>query len=91
MSTLNQAALDAAYHAFWAHPGDSRPSVEAAIRTYMAEAFKPGAGELIVGEAIQPQRDYRKELWIEAWKTNGSSLTANTALQQFDTTFGDSK
>ena len=90
MSTLNQAALDAAYHAFVAHPGDSRPSVEAAIRTYMA-VTTPSPVKMIGGEAIQPQRDYRKELWIEAWKTNGSSLTANTALQQFDTTFGDSK
>ena len=54
MSTLNQAALDAAYHAFVAHPGDSRPSVEAAIRTYMA-VTTPSPVKMIGGLSHDPR------------------------------------
>lgn len=99
MSTLNQAALDAAYRAFVAHPGASRPSVEAAIEAYLAEVFKPG--ELIVGGAIEPQRDYRKELWADvaiAVARSDSATSkyapgdfADTTLAKFDAQFGDAK
>ena len=91
MSPLKQAALDKAVDAFLNDDGTTCEGVAAAIEAYLEEAFKPG--EPIVGEPLEviPQRDYRKELWIEAWKANGSSVSANAALQQFDMTFGAAK
>lgn len=89
MSTLNEVAFRKACIAYGDCQGGWEDRLDAAIEAYLAETFKPG--ELIVGEAIQPQRDYRKELWIDAWNKTGSSIAANAALQQFDMTFGDAQ
>jgi len=89
MSTPNEAAFNKACIAYADYDGGWEERLKSAIETYMTEAFQPG--ELIVGEAIQPQRDYRKELWIHAWNKTGNSTTANAALQQFDMTFGGAK
>lgn len=87
---MNRVALTAAVQAFRDHMGDTGESIEAAIQTYMAELCKPG--ELIVGEAIQPQRDYRKELWIATSEMHiGSSLEkidfSNSVVLGFDAFF----
>lgn len=59
---MNYEALTAAKKAFFMHDGNVSSSIEQAVKAYIAKSSEPG--ELIVGEAIQPQRDYRKELWI---------------------------
>lgn len=89
MSPLDEIALNKAAIAYASSDGGWEERLEAAIEAYPAEVFKPGS--LVVGEAIEPQRDYRKELWIDAWNKTGSSTTANAALQQFDMTFGGAK
>ena len=99
MSTLNRDALRHAFAAFDNCIGDDDLCVEAAIEAYLAEVFKPG--ELIVGEAIKPQRDYRKELWADvaiAVARSDSATSkyapgdfADTTLAKFDAQFGDAK
>lgn len=89
---LNQEWLGKARAAFRASGDDN---LAEAIETYIAEMFKPG--ELIVGGADQPPRDYRKELWIGvAERVAGSDATTNMAapakwanetLAAFDKTF----
>ena len=74
---MNHDALTAAKRAFLMHRGNSDSSIEEAIKVYMVELCKPG--ELIVGEAIQPQRDYRKELWITA-----SQMHTGTSFEKID-------
>lgn len=99
MSTLNKDAFAKAVSAYENHLGGEESSLEAAIEAYLTEAFKPG--ELIVGEAIEPQRDYRKELWVgvaTAVVRSDSTTSkyapgdfADAALAKFDARFGDAK
>ena len=72
---MNVDALNVAKRAFFLHKGNMHSSLEAAVKAYEAELCKPG--ELIVGEAIQPQRDYRKELWVQtALEASGAATEA---------------
>ena len=93
---LNHEALDKALYAFNRHPGDQKSSFIVAIEAYLTEMFKPG--DLIVGEAI-PQRDYRKELWIDVATATAAHATqgfqpaswADETLKAFDTAFPQEK
>jgi len=87
--TLNKEWLAKAGAAYARHQGDSDLSLEVAIETYLAELFRPG--ELIVGEPIQPQRDYRKELWFEVYlkSANMPETSAERAVDAFDKFFAE--
>lgn len=96
MSTLNEAAFNKACIAYADSDGGWEERLKSAIETYMAEIFKPG--ELIVGEAIEPQRDYRKELWIAHWVSVPATTTyskavetSQRAVRAFDEFFGGAK
>lgn len=99
--TLDKKALDKAVEAYHAH-GDHFSSVEAAINAYYKEIFK--SVELVaLPPPPQPQRDYRKELWIGVFRDmnngNGGSILspgecegiANDAVARFDRFFGEVK
>lgn len=98
MSTLNEAAFNKACISY-ADDGGWEERLKSAIETYMAEIFKPG--ELVVGEAIEPQRDYRKELWMgvaiavarsdNATKPESPTRWADQVLADFDKRFGGAK
>jgi len=64
-----------------------RSAVVAAIETYLAEMFKPGPMVTLEPLEAIPQRDYRKELWIAAFASEGRTDRANQALADFDKTF----
>lgn len=99
MSTSNEVAFNKACIAYASGSGGWEERLKAAIEAYLAEAFRPG--ELVIGEASEPQRDYRKELWIGvaiAVARSDSTTSefspgnfANTALAKFDAQFGDAK
>ena len=99
MSTLNEAAFNKACITYADDDGGWEERLKSAIETYMAEIFKPG--ELFVGEAIEPQRDYRKELWVgvaiavarsdSTTSKYASGDFADTALAKFDAQFGGAK
>lgn len=98
MSTLDEVPLNKAAIAYASDDGGWEERLKAAIEAYLAEVFKPGS--LIVGEAIEPQRDYRKELWIAHWasvpastKFDAAVESARRAVQAFDEFFaaGDAK
>lgn len=78
--SLDKNAFEKAVQAFYAN-GEM---LEFAIEAYLEELFKPG--QLVVGEAIQPARDFRKELWIAEYASGGRD-DANEALAEFDKTF----
>ena len=88
MSTLNEVALDKACIAYASDSGGWEDRLKAAIEAYLAEA-------------IQPQRDYRKELWADvaiAVARSDSTTSkyapgdfADTTLAKFDAQFGDAK
>lgn len=96
MSTLNEAAFNKACISYADDDGGWEERLKSAIETYMAEIFKPG--ELFVGEAIEPQRDYRKELWMDvaiavarsdnATKPESPTRWADQVLADFDKRFG---
>jgi hypothetical protein len=82
--SLDKDKLAKALAAYEDHDGGVYGGIEAAIEAYLEDMFKPG--EMIVGEAVQPARDYRKELWIEI-VCSKSTLVANQTLAEFDKTF----
>lgn len=83
---LNEEYLQRACEAFDAATGQPRSAVVAAIKTYLAEMFKPCEGMMLEPLEAIPQRDYRKELWIEIFTHEGLK-GANDALAKFDMTF----
>lgn len=76
-----------AFEIFANHPGDTRASVTAAIEDFLEDMFKPG--ELVVGEPVATQRDYRKELWIAIRTQDAEPESADAALAEFDARFGE--
>ena len=78
---LNEEWLNKARERFY-EPGE----LAAAIETYLAEMLKPDKGMILEPLEAIPQRDYRKELWIEIFTHEGLK-GANDALAKFDMTF----
>lgn len=99
MSTLNEVAFVKACTAYGDCQGAWEDRLDAAIEAYLAEVFKPG--ELVVGEAVEPQRDCRKELWMgvaiavarsdNATKLESPTRWADQVLADFDKRFGETK
>lgn len=86
---LTKDERERAFGVFANHAGDTEESVAAAIEDRLEQMFKPG--ELIVGGPIHPQRDYRKELWVEVYlkSANMPASCADSAVKAFDEFFSE--
>ena len=73
----------------------SQYALTAAIETYLAEMFKPSQVMTVGSLEAIPQRDYRKELWIDVATATAAHATqgfqpaswADETLKAFDTAF----
>ena len=91
---LDQKALDKAVQAYYDNDVSIDSAVADSIKVYLAEMMRPG--ELVVSEPIQPQRDYRKELWIATSVSHTGTAIINveyckTVVRGFDEFFGEQK
>lgn len=94
---LNEECLRRAFEAFDSSRGITHRRIEVAIKAYLAEMFKPG--QVMTMEPLEaiPQRDYRKELWLDVAtavaRSDGArdraapGKWADRALANFDKTF----
>lgn len=86
---MNQDALEASVKAYHSESTVSG-GIAAAIETYNRLV----SSELVVGELVQPQRDYRKELWLSHWAGipadvafTAAVASAERAVEAFDVFF----
>lgn len=86
---LDRDAFRAALTAYYDDRGTVEDGIHTAIKTYLAEMGTP----VQTPEALPmpPQRDYRKELWVEVYlkSSDTPSTRANTAVGAFDNFFED--
>lgn len=93
---LDISAMRKAIQAYHNAPGGCEDGIRAAIAIYLTNT-QLTSGELIVGESLPLQRDYRKELWIgvatavanglNAFRNGIAFDRANEALAAFDKVF----
>ena len=84
---LNEDTFRRALDAYYEDRGTVEDGIRKAIEAYLTEMFKPGPMATMEPLEAIPQRDYRKELWIAAFASEGRTDRANQALADFDKTF----
>lgn len=94
---LDENMFRAALDAYYGDTGTVECGIRKAIEAYLAEMSKPGQGVTIEPLEAIPQRDYRKELWIDvaiSVARSGATMSivdpaiwANRTLAEFDKTF----
>ena len=94
---LDENRFRVALDAYYGDKGTVEDGIRKAIETYLAETFKPG--QVMTMEPLEaiPQRDYRKELWLDVAtavaRSDGArdraapGEWADRALANFDKTF----
>ena len=84
---LDENMFRVALDAYYGDTGSVEDGIRKAIEAYLAEMSKPG--QVMTMEPLEaiPRRDYRKELWIAAFASEGRTDRANQALAEFDKTF----
>ena len=94
---LDENMFRVALDAYYGDTGTVEGGIRKAIEAYLAEMFKPG--QVMTMEPLEaiPQRDYRKELWLDVAtavaRSDGArdraapGELADRALANFDKTF----
>ena len=94
---LDENMFRAALDAYYGDTGTVEDGIRKAIEAYLAEMLKPGSVQMLEPLEAIPQRDYRKELWLDvatAVARSGATTSivdpaiwANRTLAEFDKTF----
>ena len=94
---LDEKMFGVALDAYYGDTGTVEDGIRKAIEAYLAEMFKPGSVQMLEPLEAIPQRDYRKELWLDVATAVARSEAArdraapgawaDRALADFDKTF----